>query len=208
MNHKIAAIIMTTVLAGHSASAGIINVSWEQQPTLNAPQVFNLYANVTADVRITNADLGNTNINELPGGINNGLYSTSNPLSLPSAFTPKLGNESIFILRQPAITFSGTGSHLDASWMFAAGATPEINPLGGHRILLGAFQVNPGTTLGGPNGGPSNNTQSRIFLGWAVGTNGFGGVFDIPTITAIPAPSPLAALALATLTTRKRKRKP
>ncbi|MCH8823569.1 MAG: hypothetical protein IH984_08690 [Planctomycetes bacterium] len=155
------------------AGIGVLGVSWEP-----VDMGWDLYANVSQDTIVLNADLGDVNIDLLPDGINAGLFSTNGIILIGSFLA--LGDEAIDFARILTITPSGTGSLVDASWYALNGATPEFDPETGYRVWLGRFFVEPGASLGGASGGPNSDTQSRVYIGW-VDDNGIGvGVFDIP----------------------------
>ncbi|MEE8154918.1 MAG: hypothetical protein V3T53_08135, partial [Phycisphaerales bacterium] len=54
------------------AGGGVLDVFWELDGS-----GWDLFASVTADTVIFNADLGDENINLPPGGVNTGLFSTN-----------------------------------------------------------------------------------------------------------------------------------
>ncbi len=157
------------------AGVGVFGVSWE--PIASG---WDLYANVSEDTIVLNADLGDVNIDLLPDGINTGLYSTNGSINVKGSFLA-LGEEEITAPRDLSIIPSASGSFADAAWFAQNGAIPVFDPETGYRVWLGRFLVEPGADLGGPFGGPGSDTQSRIYVGW-VDDNGVGiGVFDIPS---------------------------
>ncbi len=162
--------------------AGVMNVFWEQNGS-----GWDLFASVTADTIVYNADLGDETINLPPANApNTGLFSTNGAI-LDTSFLA-LGDETVQIAREFTISPSGTGSLADASWYATNGAVPEFDPDTGYRIWLGRFFIEEGATLGGAFGGPNADTQSRIYIG-SLDDNGIGlNVFEIPITVVCDAP--------------------
>ena len=82
-----------TVVAG----IGVLGISWEP-----VEWGWDLYANVSQDTIVLNADLGDVNIDLLPDGSNTGLFSTNGDI-VKGSFVA-LGDEIIVFARPLSIT--------------------------------------------------------------------------------------------------------
>ena len=197
--------VLATALAlcaAPSASAGVISVFWNEADAPVGQTAWDLYASVTEDTTVLNADLGDEQIDLPPDGVNTGLFSNGGAI-LGSSFVT-LGGANVQFARALTITPSGSGSMVDAAWFFALGVDPEFDAEDGYRVWLGRFFVNEGVVLGGALGGPDRDIQSRIFIGWEDDAGAGLGVYDIPRA---PAPGAVSLLALLALTSRRGRRR-
>ncbi len=201
-----ATLAATTILGASTAHGGIIGTQWLRV----GPSEVWLYALAEENTVLLNADLGDTNIDQAPDGVNNGLYSTDGAVLNSSSLTIEPRDGSLFAPRPLSITPSGSGSHLDAAWFtddpsFAAFVDFGSGPTQAFLLARIDLEFNT-TTIGGPNGGPTGDIQSRIYIGWTDeflrGTAQFG-VFDIPEIPAPP--TALIAAPLIAASSRRRR---
>ena len=114
------------------AGGGVLDVFWE----LNGGG-WDLYAGVTADTVILNADLGDQNIDLPPGGINTGLFSTNGDILGTSSLA--LGTEDESYAR---------ASRLRRHPMKPSLAGPEMMRVAGSRIPASEHYL-PGIHSGG-----------------------------------------------------------
>lgn len=171
---------------------GVSGISWEFTGTS-----WELYANVTVDTVVLNADVGDQNINLPPNGVNTGLFSSNG--NILGSSTLALGAEAVSFPRALTITPSGTGSLLDAAWYAQFGAPAVFDPDAGYRVYLGEIFIAPGATLGGAFGGKGGATQSRIYIGWIDDLGIDIGVFDIPEacVSLVTIPTDVATIQAA-----------
>ena len=178
---------------------------------LESPNVYNLYAAMSADTIVFNADLGDTTIDLPPAGVNNGLFSEQGAILFsgdPFASTSPDSWLSIGDVSSPgSLQFGrpmsvdpfGTGSMADAAWFVIDGVAAEFRPnqWSDYALQLGHFVVEDGALLGGFAGG----LPSRIYIGWEDddGVAEFG-VFNIPT------PAALSLLLCSAFCSRRRRR--
>ena len=192
------------------ASADVIGTFWE----LEAPNVYNLYAAMSSDTIVFNADLGDTTINLPPKGVNTGLFSSMGSIifsgdpygsSSPDSWLG-IGNVSnptdLDFARLLTVDPFGTGSMADAAW-FVIGGVPaqfHLNDLSDYALQLGHFVVDDGAFIGGMAGG----IQSRIFIGW----EDMDGVaeFGVFNVALIPTPASIALLMVGGLAHSRRRR--
>lgn len=184
--------------APRGAGADVLATFWETE--LDAPpgvDVYDLFASVTAETLVLNADLGDDTIDLPPDGVNTGLFSAMGAILDDSFVT--LGGEDVSFARPFTITPSGSGSLADAAWFVIGGVPPEFHPndYSSYALWLGRFVVDKHALLGGDIGGPGGDIQSRIFVGW---TDDFGVGFGVFNIPHIPAPASLAVLLVGALT--------
>lgn len=188
------------------ASAGVIGMFFE----VEAPNVYNLYAAMSADTVVFNADLGDGTIDLPPDGVNTGLFSSMGEVIFsgdPFCSTSPdsclmIGGVDPMFARPFTVTPFGTGSMADAAWFVIGGVPAQLHPndFSDYALQLGHFVVEDGARLAG------GGIQSRIYLGW----EDIDGVAEFGVFTIIPAPGSIALLALAVIPhlcrTRRRER--
>lgn len=175
--------LCATLGAVPNLSAGIIGTHWKKV----GPDTWELYAELQPGYRLTNADLGDTGINQPPAGINQGLFVSDGAFT---SITLHIGNGAGIPVRPPTTTPILDGEQLDAAWFVIGGvfgSTIEGTTGGtilGVRVLT--VQVTPGSEPGGTS--PDGITPSTIFLFGNDGTAGgtTSGVFNIVPIPGCP----------------------
>ncbi len=171
--------LLAPLAAASALQAGILAVHWKAA----GPDTWELYAELEPAYRLTNADLADSFINELPDGVNHGLFVSDGSIL---TVTLTIGNTPGIPLRPPTFDNILTGQQLDAAWFVFGGVFCSVvdgttaGTINAVRVLT--VQTTPGAKLGGV--GPDSITPSRIFL-FANNTTPGGttlGVFNIPPI--------------------------
>ena len=192
--------VLASALAACAAGevrAGVIGIFWER-----SDDVWDLYAAMTPDTKILNADLGDVTITEPPDGVNTGLYSTMGAMIFADSYLT-IGGVAPSFARPFTITPSGTGSYADAAWFVVGGVMAQfhVNVYSDYALQLGHFVAESGAMLSDDMGGPLGDIQSRIYLGWQ-DTNGVAfGVFNVP------APASAFLLAIGGVSQMRRRRR-
>ena len=185
------------VCAAGEVRADISGIFWER-----SGNVWDLYAAMTPDTSILNADLGDVTITEPPDGVNTGLYSTKGAIIFADSYLTIGGVDPSFA-RLFTITPSCNGSYVDAAWFVIGGVMAQFHPndYSDYALQLGHFVAESGAMLSDGMGGPNSDIESRIFIGWE-DTNGVGfGVFNIP------GPASAFLLALGGVSQMRRRRR-
>ena len=175
--------ISAALAAASNLYAGIIGTHWKKI----GPDTWELYAEMQPGYRLSNADLGDTGINQPPAGINHGLFVSDGAFT---SVTLYIGNSPGAPARSPSTTTVLDGENLNAAWFVIGGvfgSTIEGTTGGtilGVRVLT--VGITPGARLGGTS--PDGVTPSTILLfgnnGTASGTT--SGVFNIAPIPGCP----------------------
>ena len=185
------------VCAAGEVRADISGIFWER-----SGNVWDLYAAMTSDTSILNADLGDVTITEPPDGVNTGLYSTMGAMIFADSYLTIGGVDASFA-RPFTITPSRTGSFADAAWFVVGGVMAQFHPndYSDYALQLGHFVAESGAMLSDDMGGPLGDIQSRIYIGWEDMNGVDFGVFNIP------APASAFLLALIGVAPSRRRRR-
>ena len=186
------------VCAAGEVRADVISMFWDR-----SGDVWDLYAAITEDTSILNADLGDVTIDLLPDGVNTGLYSTMGAMIFADSYLT-IGGVNPSFARPFTITASGTGSFADAAWFVVGGVMAMFHPndYSDYALQLGHFVAESGAMLSDDMGGPLGDIHSRIYIGWQDDNNEVAsGVYNIP------APAAAFLLALGGVSQMRRRRR-
>ena len=142
--------------AAGEVRADIIGMFWER-----SDDVWDLYAAMTMDTSILNADMVDFTITLPPDGLNTGLYSTTGGITSGDSYVTIGGVAPSF-----ARLLSGTGSYADASWFVIGGVVAQLHPnmYSDYALQLGHFVAEAGTTLSDGMGGLSGDyTEPHLY---------------------------------------------